>query len=111
VPQRPRATGCLLLQAGIASDHVHVLVRVGAAVSLADLVQRLKGGSAYDVNRGAPPERRLCWQVGYWAESVSPADVDPLCRYLRVQRARHDDSSPLERWTLTLDDEPAFGGL
>lgn len=95
-----REAGCGLLLAGVASDHVHALVRVGATASLADVVRRMKGGSAYALNSHAPSQRPVRWQNGYWAESVSPADLDPLVHYLRRQRAHHDDSHPAELWQL-----------
>lgn len=93
-----REAGGALLVAGVASDHVHTLVRVGATVTLADLARRMKGGSAYALNARAPASRPIRWQNGYWAESVSPADLDPLVRYLGRQRAHHDDSHPAELW-------------
>lgn len=95
-----REAGCVLLLAGIASDHVHTLLRIGTTASLADLVRRMKGGSAYALNERTPAPRPLRWQSGYWGESVSPADLDPLVRYLRRQRAHHDDSHPAELWQL-----------
>jgi putative transposase len=95
-----REAGCVLLLAGIASDHVHTLIRVGTIASLADLARRMKGGSAYALNVRTPAPRALRWQSGYWAESVSPHDLDPLVRYLRRQRAHHDDSHPAELWQL-----------
>jgi REP element-mobilizing transposase RayT len=95
-----REAKCSLLLAGIASDHVHTLVRRGATASLADLARRMKGGSAYALNERALAPRSLRWQNGYRGESVGPADLDPLVRYLRRQRAHHDDSHPAELWQL-----------
>ena len=94
---KARDIGCVLLGAGCALDHVHALVRLVPSVPLADLVQRIKGGSAYDINHGVF-EPRIRWQPGCWAESLSPADVDPLARYVRNQRGHHDFSHPAERW-------------
>ncbi len=111
VGSKARATGCLLLAAGIASDHVHVLVQVASTIALADAVQCLKGATAHDINRHARLPAQLLWQAGYWAESLSPADLAPLARYVREQRRHHDDSHPAERWQLGLDGEPAKGGL
>lgn len=95
-----REAKCSLLLAGIASDHVHTLVRVGATASLADVARRMKGGSAYALNQRAFAVRSVRWQNGYWAESVGPADIEPLVCYLRRQRAHHDDSHPAELWQL-----------
>lgn len=92
------SVGCALLAAGCAPDHVHVLVRVAPIVALAYLVQRLKGGSAYESNHGALLSPRLAWQAGYWAESVSPGDLEALTRYLRSQRQHHESGKAPEPW-------------
>jgi REP element-mobilizing transposase RayT len=92
------ALSCVLLAAGCGPDHVHVLLRLAPTVTLADVVQRLKGATAHDVNQGRLLAKHLAWQAGYWAESLGPADLEPLARYLRVQRQHHDESHPAERW-------------
>jgi putative transposase len=97
---KARALGCELLSVGIAADHVHVIARLATVIALANLVQRLKGASAHDLNAARRLGRTLRWQNGYWAESLAPADLDPLLRYLRVQRAHHDDSHPAELWQM-----------
>ena len=83
--RRVFATGC-------AADHLHSLLRLAPRVALADAVQRLKGGSAFEINAKHLLSERLVWQAGYWAESFGPADVNPLLDYVRKQRTRHDDS-------------------
>jgi REP element-mobilizing transposase RayT len=100
-----------MLLAGCAWDHVHTVVMLSPTVTLADLVQRMKGASAHDVNAARMLNARLRWQHGYWAESVGPGDVSPLVRYLRMQRPHHDDSHPAEAWQRDAESEPAEGGL
>jgi REP element-mobilizing transposase RayT len=92
-----RRVRCQLIICGIAVDHTHVLVRLQPTTRLAELVQRMKGAVAHDVNvdRG---ERSIVWQQGYWAESIGPADVGPLASYFMRQRERHDNSHPAEAW-------------
>jgi putative transposase len=98
--RKANALGCAPLAIGIASDHVHALLRLASTVALADVVQRLKGASARDVNAEGLLRATLRWQSGYWAESLAPADTEPLRRYLLAQRAHHDDSHPAELWQL-----------
>src|SRR5512138_2820966 len=74
---KARDLGCALLVAGCADDHVHTVLRLAAAVRLADLMQHIKGGSAYDANRHPLLSQRLVWQAGYWAESLSPERTAP----------------------------------
>ena len=101
--RKASVAGCALLGAGVASDHVHALLLLGSKVALADAVQRLKGAAAHDINRHAALAVPLVWQAGYWAESFGPADLDPLVRYLRRQRTRHDESHPAEGWQHGVD--------
>lgn len=98
---RARELGCMVLCGGCAPDHVHVIVDLVPRVALAELVQRLKGGSAYDASRHPLCPQKIRWQDGYWAESLSPADLTPLARYVRSQRSHHDRSHPAERWAFS----------
>lgn len=99
----------LLLGAGGGCDHVHVVLQLAPTASLADVVQRLKGGSSYDAARLTTGPTIIRWQPGYWAESLSPADLDPLLDYVRAQRLHHDDSHPAENWMH--EAKPGEGGL
>ena len=110
---KARDLGCALLVAGCADDHVHTVLRLAPVVRLADLMQHIKGGSAYDANRHPLLllPQRLMWQAGYWAESLSPSDFDPLARYVRTQRVHHDPTHPAERWQFGDEWEPSEGGL
>jgi len=108
---KAHGVACMLLAAGCGFDHVHVVLRLAPTIALADVVQRLKGATAYDVNQRRLLQERLAWQDGYWAESLGPVDLEPLTRYVRQQRLRHDDSHPAERWQFDVDREPAEGGL
>ncbi len=89
---KTRALGCDLVASGNAADHVHVVVRYPATMCVADLVRHLKGFTSHEANRQrlAP---RFTWQAGYWAESVTPAGLAPLVRYVTRQRAHHDTVS------------------
>jgi REP element-mobilizing transposase RayT len=98
VGAKARDLGCTLIAGGCGPDHVHTVLRLSASVALADLVHRMKGGSAYDVNHPIAAPQSLRWQAGYWAESLGPADLDSLVRYVRGQRVHHDNSHPAESW-------------
>lgn len=95
---RAARVGCAMTEIGVASDHVHVVVRIARTITIASLVQHLKGGSAYEVNSGRRLQHKLQWQDGYFVESVSPGDLDWLLRYLRTQRTHHDNSHAAEMW-------------
>jgi len=88
---------------GIASDHVHMAVRLGVTTPMSELLQRVKGTSSRLWNLTRSP--RLTWQDGYWAESIRPEDLRGLCGYLGTQRQHHRSDGVLEGW-MTRFDEP-----
>lgn len=73
---------------GIA-DHVHLLVRLPATLSVAALAKQVKGSSAHLVNHELPAEAPLGWQRGYGAFSVSDSTLVDVRRYIERQKERH----------------------
>ncbi len=102
-----RRVGCTPLAIGAALDHVHVIVHLAPTTSVVRLAQRLKGVSSFELKKQCIATG-LRWQVGYFAESVSPCDLDRVIRYVRNQRLHHDDSHPMESW-LEDSDSPRSG--
>jgi putative transposase len=114
-----RAEGTVLLAAGNAADHVHVLVRHPPRVAIATLVRRLKGSSARSLAASVGRETGHIWQAGYWAQTVGPSEFRAVAAYVANQRAHHDGlpvprepwepaASPPEGWASTVSgrDEP-----
>ncbi len=98
------ACGCRALGVGVAPDHVHVLASLAPHVTLATLVQQMKGGCSHDLAATQLAPSPVRWQSGYWAESCSPAAIDPLLTYLRHQRAHHAKPLQVEPWRSKRDD-------
>jgi putative transposase len=90
--------GSKLVVSGNASDHVHVLVRYPSTRDVATIVQRLKGASSYAWNIERAQHGRLTWQLGYWAESVSPSELEAVARYVARQREHHRGGDASEGW-------------
>jgi putative transposase len=108
--RQARALDCQLLAAGNADDHVHTVACYPPRVAVADLVQRLKGASSYTLNRARPATGPYHWQVGYWAESVSPSALEAVAAYVCRQRDHHRDSTGAEEWETSTTASPP-GGL
>lgn len=75
----------------IKEDHVHVLVQVRPAVSVAEVVQRFKGGTSMVLRREFPELEEWIWGESFWAdgyfaESVGRAQEELVRRYIREQR-------------------------
>ena len=92
---------------GGTEDHVHLLVRLPATLSVADLVKHVKGASSHLVTHGLGPGHVFKWQGAYGAVSVSPRDVARVSDYIARQREHHADGSLIAEWEQGFDGEPA----
>jgi REP element-mobilizing transposase RayT len=81
-----------VLAIGGVEDHVHLLVRIPATVSVADLAKRVKGASTHMVNHDVRPPFYFKWQGGYGAFTVSKRHVPMICDYVLRQAEHHRDS-------------------
>ena len=86
-------TRCRVVAHAVLSEHVHVLLRVGADASLSAFIREAKSESARRVNeyRGT---RALRWCRGYFGDSVSPNRAPLVAAYIARQHAHHPDRVP-----------------
>jgi len=80
-----------VLEIGMVTTHVHLLVRIHPTTELGRLLQRLKGGSSTIAGkeRHSTGGHTLRWSKGYSIHSVSLQAVDTVRNYLRSQPIRH----------------------
>ena len=71
------------------SDHVHLLVWMPPALSIAETLRVLKTNSSRWVNRELGRKPSFAWQIGYGAFSVSHSNVPTVVRYIRAQEKHH----------------------
>ena len=69
-------------------DHVHVLIQAQPTETVAQVVQRLKGGSSYVIRREFPELEEFLWgdsfwSDGYFAETVGSQNLAALKKYIR----------------------------
>jgi REP-associated tyrosine transposase len=109
---RRKATelGAVMLAVGNAADHVHVVLQHAPAMAVATLIGRLKGASSRAAHVSGVMGGGEGWQVGYWAESVGSAHIEPLLEFVTHQRVHHASAFALEPWQQP-PPEPADGGL
>jgi REP element-mobilizing transposase RayT len=111
-----REERCSLLAIGGMQDHVHLLVRARASVSLSALLRVIKANSSRWAHERSPL-RRFGWQEGYGAFSVSGSAADRVCQYIQNQEEHHRRRSFEKEWITLLkrhgiEFDPAnpFGG-
>lgn len=84
-----RGEGGILLEIGGVPDHVHLLVKSKADISVSELVGRIKAGSSKWQNQKNAKATRFEWQVGYGAFSVSESQLSRVRKYIQTQEAHH----------------------
>jgi len=84
---------CIVVEINGMPDHVHMLVKCPPTVSISEIMQQVKGGSAFRCNRDQLIKPKLIWQDGYFVCSVSERDVKGIADYIRNQKQHHSKSS------------------
>ncbi|HEY3413072.1 MAG TPA: IS200/IS605 family transposase [Armatimonadota bacterium] len=84
-----------VLAVGGVEDHVHLLVRVPATITVASLVRQVKGASSHLLTHQIPGADGFKWQGAYGAFTVSHRDVPIVKDYVRGQAQHHGDGSIL----------------
>jgi len=74
---------------GGTADHVHGLLSIRPAVSVADAMRKWKSLSSGWVHETFADRAAFGWQEGYGAFSVSPSSVDKVKRYIETQQSHH----------------------
>lgn len=80
---------CPPIRIGGAEDHVHILARLGRAVSQADGVKELKRVSNLWLKERGPDYSDFQWQAGYAAFSVSQSNLEQVKDYITNQDEHH----------------------
>lgn len=102
---KARELGCEPLAIGGLEDHVHVLVRLPATVTVATLAKELKGASSHLVSHEMAPADGFRWQGGYSALTLAHRDVPLLRRYIAEQKQRHAVGTTRALWERTATEE------
>ncbi len=86
-------------------DHIYLLVRMPATVTIADLVGQAKGASAHlATHKLLPQDQFFKWQGAYAAFSVSLEDVPRISTYIAHQREHHAIGTLTAAWELPEDE-------
>jgi REP-associated tyrosine transposase len=75
----------------IQDDHVHILIQIKPNEAVADVVQRLKGGTSRVIRKEFPELEEFLWgdsfwADGYFAESVGKVDEEVIRKYIKTQK-------------------------
>jgi REP element-mobilizing transposase RayT len=84
-----RELGAEVLALGGIEDHLHLVARLPATLSVAALVKHLKGASSHLITHEVALDRFFKWQGGYAAFSTGLKQVPDVCTYVRRQKEHH----------------------
>src|SRR5262249_52332296 len=76
-----------VLEIGMVSTHIHLLLRAQPMTDLPRMIGRMKGATSRIAKRDAIAP--LAWADGYDLETVSPGEETKIRHYLRAQPYRH----------------------
>lgn len=77
-------------------DHVHILIDLPTKISIADIMQLLKGSSSNWINKQV--NFKFAWSKGYAAFSVSESNIDKVVKYILNQEEHHREKSFSEEY-------------
>ncbi len=91
-----------LLKIGGILNHVHILARFSASISVSEMMRRIKGSSSKWVNENSRSTQHFSWQRGYGAFSVSESAVENVISYIGNQDEHHKKITFEEEFLLLL---------
>jgi putative transposase len=91
-----------LLKIGGTEDHVYILTSFHPAVSVSDMLRRMKGNTSKWLNENRRLPFRFSWQRGYGAFSVSESMVDVVTKYIENQESHHKKMSFQDEFLILL---------
>ncbi len=84
------------------SDHVHVLLSLGADQTISKIVHLIKGESSHWVNKENLTAKKFEWQEEYFAASISESQVNTIRDYIKNQEEHHKKKSFNDEYELFL---------
>jgi REP element-mobilizing transposase RayT len=87
------AVGAQPLGVGGTTNHVHLLLGLGPAVTVSEIVNRIKSNSSKWARQAAPVMDAFAWQEGYGSFTVSASNVPAVQEYIRKQEEHHQSGT------------------
>ena len=85
--------GGFAIRVGGFYDHVHLLVRIPAKLSVSDFVGTLKSNTSKHINDTSELLQKFGWQDGFGAFTVSVSQKDKVVGYIENQMVHHSKQS------------------
>lgn len=96
--------GCTVLAINGMPEHVHLLVKMPATTTVANLAKQVRGVSSHFANEELLPSAGFKWQGSYGAFTVSHWDVNKIITYIQRQKAHHAAADVWAEWEETWEE-------
>ena len=103
IESEARKLGCVVLAINGTEDHVHILVKIPATITIANLLKQIKGVSSHFVNETLCPRTKFKWQGYYGAFTVSRWDVDKIKGYIKRQKEHHRSGNLIDEFEASFE--------
>ena len=100
--------GCEVLAVGGMPNHLHLLVMFGNAISLADLMRHVKGGSSHFIGKRLRPGEWFRWQASYGVFCVEAKNRNRVISYIANQKIHHANGTVWPTLERTSAEAPSF---
>jgi putative transposase len=70
-------------------DHVHLACKIPTSLSVASVMNDVKGKSSHYINHLEGRQEFLAWQPGYGALTFSKRDLNRVVKYIQNQQQHH----------------------
>ena len=91
------------MEIGGTNDHIHILAIFKAAVSVSEMLAKIKANSSKWANDHKMKLRKFGWQEGYAAFTVSESQVPTVREYIRNQEDHHRKQTYQEEFVALLE--------
>jgi putative transposase len=93
-----REIECTPIATGGVEDHVHVLCQFPPALSISEIVKRIKGASSHFMNDELLGAQSFRWQATYGALTVGGITVPKVKAYVLNQKEHHASYALHKEW-------------
>lgn len=81
--------GIFICNLNCTSDHIHLLISLGAEQNISNVIMMIKGESSYWVNKQKLTNFKFEWQDEYIALSVNYKSLNEVASYIMNQEEHH----------------------
>ncbi len=98
-----RTEGGVQLEIGGTTDHIHILAKFKPAISVSEMLAKIKANSSKWLNENKVKLRKFGWQEGYAAFTVSESQAPTVREYIRNQEEHHRKQTYQEEFVALLE--------